>query len=196
MALLSESKRAYLYLYLPNQGALQMNDLIELLKLILPAGLILYTAYLMVRTLIGREQKQRHEQLEEARDKTILPLRLQAYERMCLFLERTTITNLVVRLASSGLSAQELQYNLLQEVRNEFNHNLSQQIYISTPTWRLIQAAMEETIILINQSAEVLAPSATQSDLVRQIMQAISTQKYDSTEQALLALKEEAQQLF
>ena len=55
---------------------------------------------------------------------------------------------------------------------------------------------MEETIILINQSAEALSADATQSELVKQMMQNISTQKYDSTEQALLALKEEAQQLF
>ena len=79
-----------------------MNAFIELLKLILPGGLILYAAYLMVRAFIGREQKQWLAQLQEARDKVSLPLRLQAYERMCLFLERTTITNLAVRLSASG----------------------------------------------------------------------------------------------
>ena len=146
--------------------------------------------------MIGREQKQWQVQLQEARDKVSLPLRLQAYERMCLFLERSRITSLVIRLSSSGLSAKELHSNLLEELRNEFNHNLSQQIYISVPAWQLIQSAMEATILLINQSADALAADTTQTDLVKQIMQNMSTQKYDSTEQALLALKEEVQQFF
>ena len=173
-----------------------MESLIELLKLTLPGGLILYAAYLMVRAFIGKEQKQWHARIQEERVQVSLPLRLQAYERMCLFLERTTVSNLVVRLSETGLSATQLHYIMLKEIRDEFNHNFSQQIYLSTEAWKQIQAAVEETISLINQSASSLSPEATHTELVKQIMQQMSTQKYDSTAHALDALKEEVSYLF
>ena len=173
-----------------------MESLIELLKLTLPGGLILYAAYLMVRAFIGKEQKLWHARIQEERVKVSLPLRLQAYERMCLFLERSTVSNLVVRLSEAGLSAKELHYMMLKEIREEFNHNFSQQIYLSTEAWKQIQAAVEETISLINQSADPLPPEATHTELVKQIMQQMSTQKYDSTAHALHALKEEVLYLF
>ena len=173
-----------------------MDSFVELLKSLLPAVLILYAAYLMVRAFIEKEKKQLHAKVLEEGVKISLPLRLQAYERMCLFLERTSIVNLLPRVAQSGESAKELQRVLIQEIRDEYHHNLSQQLYISEISWQRVRAAMEEAIMLINRSADELTSEATQADFVRKIISYVGGQKYDSTAHALQSLKEEVKLLF
>lgn len=170
-----------------------MEDWVEWLKFGLPAGLVLCVAYLMVRAFMGKRWQTKA--LAEGL-KISLSLRLQAYERMCLFLERTSITNLLPRVAQSGLAAKEMQHILLREIREEFNHNLSQQLYMSPEAWGQVKAAMEENVMLINRSAEELPQAATQADLIKQIFKHMSEQKYDPTENALLKLKAEVQTLF
>ena len=173
-----------------------MDSFVELLKSLLPAGLILYASYLMVRAFIDKEQKKMHTKVIEKSVGVTLPLRLQAYERMCLFLERTKIVNLVLRVAQPGLSAKELQHLLIQEIRSEYGHNLSQQLYISEVSWQKICAAMEETIMLINRCVDELREEATQADLVKKTIVQVSEQKYDTTAHALESLKEEVKSLF
>ena len=76
----------------------------------------------------------------------VVPLRLQAYERMALFLERIEPNQLVLRIHNPGLSVPEEQNLLLTAIRSEFEHNLSQQIYISNEVWNQIYLAKEDTV--------------------------------------------------
>jgi hypothetical protein len=81
--------------------------------------------------------------------KTVTPIRLQAYERVALFLERINPNSLVMRMHKPGMSARQLQSDLLQIVRAEFEHNMAQQIYMSPAAWKAIRAAKEETIKIL-----------------------------------------------
>jgi len=108
--------------------------------------------------------------------KIILPLRLQAYERIVLFLERILPSTLILRTNKPELSAIQLQSLLVKTIRDEFEYNLSQQIYIPSITWELIKNAKEETIRLINQAAAKVPENDPSSELARNILE-ISLEK-------------------
>jgi hypothetical protein len=84
----------------------------------------------------------------------VMPLRLQAYERMALFLERIDPNQLVLRIHAPGLTVAEEQNLLMTAIRSEYEHNISQQIYISNETWKSITDAMDDVITIINTVAE------------------------------------------
>ncbi len=102
--------------------------------------------------------------------KILLPLRLQACERFVLFLERINPNNLLLRVPQLGQPAQEYQAQLIRNIREEFEYNLSQQLYISQGTWELVRNAKEEAISLVNRAAARLPVQSTASDLSRAIL--------------------------
>ena len=127
-----------------------MEVLIEYGKILIPASVVLYAAYLMVRSFIIKEIELKKLEIRTRSIETILPNRLQAYERMCLFLERISPPNLLLRLNNPGYSARDFHKLLLDEIRNEYNHNVSQQIYMSEEVWSMVKNAKEDLTILIN----------------------------------------------
>lgn len=175
-----------------------MEALIELAKIIIPAGLVLYAMYLLVRSFLNKELEKRMLELKMKNTETILPIRLQAYERMCLFLERIAPSNLVPRLnsANNSLTSKELQHILLKEVRDEFNHNLSQQLYMSDEAWRSIKTAMESVIMLINQAITEVNPESKSIELAKAIVQKAMNEEHDAVEQALSFMKDEIRKVF
>ena len=127
---------------------------------------------------------------------TILPARLQAYERMALFLERISPQNLLIRLNNPGYSARDFQKILLDEIRSEYNHNVSQQVYISEEVWNQVKNAKEDLIILINEAASRIAIESTSIDLSKKIFEMVMDKKVDPIGHALTELKKEIQQVF
>ncbi|MDP1623658.1 MAG: hypothetical protein Q8M08_15135 [Bacteroidales bacterium] len=126
----------------------------------------------------------------------ILPLRLQAYERFVLFLERIHPSNLILRLNSPDLSALQLQSLLVRTIREEFEYNLSQQLYISGNSWDLIKNAKEESIAMINQASSGLAENAPASDLVKRVFEVAISRGKLPVETTLEEIKKELQRLF
>ncbi|MEL7148654.1 MAG: hypothetical protein AAFO69_19935, partial [Bacteroidota bacterium] len=120
----------------------------------------------------------------------------QAYERMCLFLERIAPGNIIPRLNASGLTARELQTIILRDIREEFNHNLSQQIYMSDRAWDSVKLAMETNISLINGAADSLAQDASNMDLARAVFDNAYQSDKDDINEALSIVKEEIRTLF
>ncbi|OJV16556.1 MAG: hypothetical protein BGO21_27140 [Dyadobacter sp. 50-39] len=125
-----------------------------------------------------------------------LPLRLQAYERMCLFLERITPNNLLLRTAPMATSALELQQIVLHEIREEYNHNVAQQLYISTHAWEQIVNAMNETVAVVNQAAAEVNAEAPASDLAKKIFSHVIEKEIQPSTHALKVLKEEIRNVF
>lgn len=173
-----------------------MEIVIELLKITLPAIIVCYAVYLIVRTFISRELEKINMELSHKNRETTLPIRLQAYERMCLFLERISPNNIIPRLNASGLSAREFQTILLTDIREEYNHNLSQQIYMSDKAWNNVKLAMESTISLINEATDGLPEEATNMDLARTVFDKAYQKESNNTETALYVVKEEIRKLF
>lgn len=173
-----------------------MNALIEFGKIIIPASIVLYAVYLVVKSFISREIELRKLEVRSRAIETILPARLQAYERMTLFLERIEPQNLLIRLTNPGLSARDFQKILLDEIRNEYNHNASQQVYMSEEVWSLIRNAKEELIIVINEASMRVAAEASSIDLSKKIFEMSMDKKVDLINHAISEVKKEIQQLF
>lgn len=173
-----------------------MEYLVELLKLILPAGAVLYGMYLVVMSFLSKEREKMLVELKSQHTQTILPLRLQAAERICLLLERITPNNLVRRSSPSEFSAAELHSRLVSEVREEFNHNLSQQVYFTDEAWETVRKAVEDTVTIINMSRQHLGAEASGMELAKAIFSQSLEQKNDSISQALKQIKSEVQHYF
>lgn len=173
-----------------------MQAFLDFIKILLPAALVLYAVYLVIRSFIRRELEAKKMELRTKTIDTVIPTRLQAYERMMLFLERISLDVLLVRLAAPGLNAKDFQRLLLDEIRNEYNHNASQQIYMSEELWNKIKNAKEELNLLINEAAGRLSPEASSVDLAKSIFEISLGKKTDLTAYASHELKEEVQKLF
>lgn len=173
-----------------------MEILAELAKLIIPAVIVLYGMYLTVKSFTTKELDKVLLDLRMKSRDTVLPIRLQAYERICLFLERISPNNLVVRLSDSAYNAKQFQQILLGEIRNEFNHNLSQQVYMSDNAWALVKNAKEEIVTVINQAAEALPADAKGVALARSIFEKMAEKEQDSIAIALTEVKNEVRQIF
>jgi len=173
-----------------------MELAIEFGKLLIPAGLVLYAMYLTVKSFLRKEVESQLLNIRSRNNEVVVPIRLQAYERMCLFLERITPNNLIPRVSHSKFSAKEFQAVLLQEIREEYNHNLSQQMYMTDESWQLIKNAMEEVIMVINESAEGLKEDAKGLDLAKIIFENIMNRKIDPVAYPLKFLKDEIRELF
>ena len=135
------------------------------------AGVILLIYRFIVTPLLkSRINMVREQQSGSEGQKILLPLRLQACERFVLYLERIHPNNLLLRVSQPGQGIQELQSLLIRTIREEFEYNLSQQLYISQGTWELIRNAKEEAISLVNRAAAGLPDGSTSSDLSRAIL--------------------------
>jgi hypothetical protein len=173
-----------------------MNVALELIKVIVPASVVLYAVYLIVRSFIQREIELKKLEVRGRSIETILPSRLQAYERMTLFLERISPQNLLMRLTNPAFSAKDFQKVLLDEIRNEYNHNASQQVYMSEEVWSQIRNAKEDLIVLINEASSRMMPDAKSIDLSKKVFEMAMEKKVDLISLALTELKKEIQQIF
>jgi len=173
-----------------------MDALLDFIKILVPASVVLYAMYLLVRSFIIKEIELKKLEIRSRSIETVLPVRLQAYERMTLFLERTSPQNLLVRINQPGLTARDFQKLLLEEIRNEYNHNVSQQVYIGEEVWSVIKNAKEDIIIGINEAAQQVAPDASSIELAKRIFEVAMSKNVDPTALALTELKKEIQRTF
>ena len=173
-----------------------MEIVTDLLKILVPSALVLYAMYLTITAFLKTQFEEKQLDQKRKQIEITLPIRLQAYERMCLFLERISPNNLLIRLNGSATHALEFQQILLREVREEFNHNLSQQVYMSIEVWEDIRAAQQEVITLINQAAADIPAEASPLELSKKIFGKIIQDNRNPTAHALKKVKEEIQREF
>jgi hypothetical protein len=124
-----------------------------------------------------------------------LRLRLQAYERLTVFVDRIAIKNLVSRTSYEGLSVVDLQLALLGTIRTEFEYNVSQQIYVSVDLWKGITNLKDQNIYVINQVAAVLPSGAAGVELSKRLLEVISGNNTDLSPLILDAIQHEAKKL-
>lgn len=173
-----------------------MDYIADLLKILLPAGIVLYGMYLVVLSFLSKDREKMLVELKTQNSQTILPIRLQAAERLCLLLERITPNNLVRRANPSSYTAGELHSFLVEEIREEFNHNFSQQVYFSEETWESVKRAVEEVTTMINSSRQMLAAEASGIDLAKAIFVQSLEKKNDAIAYALKQVKSEVSLFF
>jgi hypothetical protein len=174
-----------------------MDAFIEILKIILPATAVFFAAFLIVQRFLDNDQKRRDHDLKKNNQNTTTPLRLQAYERVVIFLERIHPNSIVVRVNKHGFTAHQLHMELIKTIKSEYEHNLAQQIYVSYNSWELVKTAKEEITKLVNVSATKVPHDATSNDLAMMILNITSNlEKKLPNDVALEYIKKEVSQLF
>lgn len=146
-----------------------METFLEILKFTIPALIVGGMSWLLIDRMLANEEQRRMLQIKLKNQDLFTPLRLQAYERLTLFMERITPSQLIQRLNQPGMNAKEFKVLLISEINAEFNHNLSQQIYVSHQVWSVIRAVKEQVVNLVNIAYTKLPPEATAIELSKAI---------------------------
>ena len=173
-----------------------MEILLEILKYTLPALVVFITAYYMFRSFLRLEEIKLQKQESERNRETVLPIRLQAYERLALLLERISPESIIMRVNKPGMTAKQLYTELLSSIRAEFDHNMSQQVYISNEAWEGILTARGKVIHLINTASDQDKDEATALTLSQQIFEMTMELVSQPTKEAMHFLKKEMEQSF
>ncbi|HOY39732.1 MAG: hypothetical protein KBB11_00070 [Bacteroidales bacterium] len=170
--------------------------LAEILTITIPPLLVLLTAYLVIDKMLKRDAENRKLEVSLKNQSIITPIRLQAYERVVLLLERISPNHLVMRIQQPGMTVNELQREMLVNIRAEFEHNLSQQLYLRPETWDIVKIAKENTIKLINTCAAGLDPSDEAMVLTKSIFDKLIELTKAPNQVALDTIKKEINELF
>ena len=172
--------------------------ILNLLAVLAAIAITGWIFYLLVKRYFDNQQKERLLQMkiDERREtlKVVTPIRLQAYERMALFLERISPDSLVLRCYQPGMDLKLLQGVMTKNIRDEWEHNLSQQVYISSELWTRIREAKDEMINLVNSAAVSLTDESDPTRLAANIF--ASAAQHSPCDTALEALHKEINELF
>lgn len=189
-----------------------METLLRILELTIPSIVVFVTAYFMIKKFFAEENKRNNENTENIikafltneenrrnnekkieNAKITIPLRIQAYERLVLFLERINPESLLLRVQTPQMTAGLLHQELLITIRAEFEHNLSQQIYVSQASWIAVKFAKDSLVKTINESATKVANVAPATALSEEIIKNHMAQQNNPIIVALNLLKQDAE---
>ena len=120
---------------------------------------------------------------------------MQAYERLALLADRISLKNLVTRMHSTVLTAAELQAGLIETIRSEYEHNITQQIYINSEVWKAVTNLKEQNIFIINQLATILDPQANAIELSKLILEYCTNNNAELSQLVLDAIQFEVKKL-
>ena len=169
--------------------------MIEIIKYCIPSLCVLLTAWLVMNKFYKSEADKRLWELKRLSQKEISPLRMRAYERLALLLERTTPEHMLMELNLSEMTPLQVQSQLMRTIRQEYDHNLSQQVYVSEEVWVLIDNAKQQTIAIVNSIAQQMPNGSNALDYAKTLVTAYRSNGDTPNDIALQALKKEAKDL-
>jgi len=169
---------------------------LEILKITIPSLVVFFTAYFVLKVVLQKDNENKRIQMVLQNQKIITPLRLQAYERVILFLERISPNSVIIRLQTPNMTVQQLHKEMLIVIRTEFEHNLSQQLYLSVESWEQVRNAKEKTIKLINSCVQSLNPNDDALKLSQAIFETLIEVDKSPIQEAIVFIKKEIQQLY
>lgn len=168
-----------------------MELVADILKITLPALIVFFTAWFIFRNMIKNDQEKRRQEIILQSARTVTPIKLQAYERIVLFLERISLESLLVRVSKPEMTSGQLQSTLLSTIRSEFEHNLSQQIYMSPQAWEVVKNARSSIIKMINSEAEKLKDNSRSIELSKKLLEKVVELDKEPTRVAIDFIKSE-----
>ncbi len=169
-----------------------LSVLLELLKITVPSLIVFLTAYYILKEYLDKQYSFRMLEFKENQQKTTLPLRLQAYERLSMFCERIYLPNLILRLREEEMTAKELQITLMLAIQQEYEHNVTQQVYVSDHLWKIIKIARDTSVNIVNIVADSVEPTATSKEFMQAVFDYLQENDAPIIEKSLLAIKKEA----
>ncbi|QXV65520.1 hypothetical protein INP83_21070 [Mucilaginibacter sp. 21P] len=170
--------------------------LFDILKYTLAGIGVVYIAFYLLKPYLDKSQNLQALKIRKAISNQTLPLRLQAYERLVLFIDRVDPANMLVRLNGNGYSAVELYNIILNEVRTEYQHNVTQQIYVSTQAWGTVRRIKDDTINLVTNATQSLPAGATGLDLGKAVLNHLSKLESSPYELATAIVRKDMDNIF
>ena len=170
--------------------------LLDILKFTLAGIGTVYAAFYLIKPHLDKTESLQLMELKKTISNQTLPLRLQAYERIVLFIERVNPASMLLRIHSTGLSAAELHSIVANEIRNEFQHNITQQIYVSSRAWAVVNRVKDDTLSIVTNAVKALPETATGLDLSKTVLGHLSHLQDNPYDIALQIVKEDMEALF
>ena len=170
--------------------------MLEILKYTIPSLIVFLTVFYILHTYFEDLNRQRQSESALRNRKLITPLRLQAYERVILFLERISPESLIMRITEAGMTSKQLQSGMLTTIRAEYDHNLSQQLYVSNEAWEMVKSARANTMKIINLASDKVPGNIPSMHLSTLILEMVMEAEKTPSSVAIDFLKKEVQQLF
>lgn len=159
-------------------------------------SLIVSVIALLVSLFVFFQSRPEAEEKPAENSFSTRPLQLQAYERLVLLCERISLPSLISRVSQPGLTAREMQVFLIETIRQEYEYNISQQVYVSTIAWDAVRNLRDQTMLIINQISSILPTDAKSSELNKQLLELIMNQQDKALHTIVLeTLNFEAKQL-
>jgi hypothetical protein len=168
-----------------------MDELLDILKITIPSFIVFLTAYFLIKNMIANDQDKRRQEIILQNGRIVMPIRLQAYERIILFLERISLESMLVRVSTQDITAVHLHSALLTTIRSEFEHNLSQQIYMTQQAWEVVKNARSNMIKIINSESEKLPANSSGMALSKRLLETIMELEKEPTRVAIDFIKAE-----
>lgn len=173
---------------------MNFDNFTSVLVIIAPTLIVAGGMYLLIKNLLERDYRLKLLESRRLLQKEMLPLKLQAIERLVVFLERLRPESMVFRILQPGMQVRDLQLDLLATIRSEYEHNLSQQVYLTPQSWVAVRQAKDEMIALINVSADSVQTDAKAMELSQKIFQSAGSQ-VASIDKAIASLRGEVAQI-
>jgi hypothetical protein len=163
---------------------------------IIAFGLLLSTSmYLVLNRILTSDEKRRNIELLKSSRAITVPMRLQAYERLILFMERISPDTLLLKLKSQCRTNSDLHLAILQQIRAEYEHNISQQLYVSDEIWSCIKETKEQIVVLVNDIANRTRSDADSIRLAKMIMDKLVEDGESPVAATIRKLKAEARKI-
>jgi Na+/pantothenate symporter len=170
--------------------------LFDIIKYTVAGTGVVWIAFYLFKPYLDKSESIQLLEIKKDISKQTLPIRLQAYERIVLFVERVNPSNMLIRLNGTAFSAAELHALVVAELRSEFQHNITQQLYVSTRAWAVIKRVKDDTLSVVNNAAKALPENATGLDLSKIILAHLSTLETNPYDIALSLIRNDVEELF
>ena len=168
-----------------------MLNIIAILLFLLIFAAAAYFIFTLTKQYINNRHQAQLIDLQQQRAQPTLPLRLQACERLILLCERISIPNLISRLRTEGASVNDLRMAIIIAIQQEFEHNITQQLYVSENLWNIIILARNNTADIVNMVAQKLDAQADSGVLINELFKFLNEQSSDSITRAQAAIRQE-----
>lgn len=170
--------------------------ILEIVKIAFPAMVVAVTVYVLLREMLTQQRRLQQIDYQQQNQKGALPVRLQAYERLSLFCERISIPNLLMRVRRDEMNAATLNISLMLAIQQEYEHNVTQQVYVSDQLWAIIQATRDDALQFLEIAAEKVEKRANGQELASMMLRLHQQRDSDPIITAQAAIRREAAALF
>jgi len=170
--------------------------LVQTIQIAVPALIVFLTSYFLIKKFMETEEKKKRLDIKKDTLNETIRLKMVAYERLILYLERMQPAALLMRLTSPGIDAATLKTALITTIQEEFNHNIAQQLYVSAQAWGLIKLVKEQLVNLVIISFAQLHPESMGYELSKKMLENLMENNISPTEKAVEFLNKEFKLIF